>query len=947
MTTNAEWNPQSPGWSTVAHTKRGSLSEDGANPQPTVVRFTREFLVSLFEPECSPLADMDTSLFIFADTALEPMANVPLSDTEKKILANGTVNSEIGSRRNYSARSTTDDKGNGRDHARGIVSSRGGRGGSVRRGSDRNLSRRYDGESPERSMSELDPQGDTNILSDDKGILRSFLQKQSSGVDILGTGSFSSSPMRQPSSMAFDSQLPDLFGNMSVGPPPQPPQSLVDPFLNSAFSASTGSLLGGLQQTSEPLSSGLQFGSNPRAPIPAPLEYVPSSWLYKDPQGNVHGPFATELMQDWYSKTFFSEDLPIKREKDILFEPLSNLLLRFGRDRPFTRSDEYEMNAHLLLQQQQQQQQQQQLRFSGGTPGGFLQQQQQDLGYSPFGGVAGVVGAPQRFNSTPVDFMSPGRGLRFGDLDSSVGVSSHGWGQQIDTSSVAAFGQLRSGSMISTFGQTPDLTSQFGHLVQPQQQISQQQPQYGAFSQFTGGAIPQFGTVGLGGAISTSPVKEDSHRLTAWHTPQQTLEILAQPQQDTNTNTNAHYQEQQLPEQEIYQSERREEVNQQEQQPQESDREVSPVMRIPTPEPTVKSPVAIPQEPQAAPPANKVKGKKSQNLKKVVTPQPESSVVPSPVSSVTTPVSATGPVWSTDKATPKLSLKQIQELEQKEFEQKEREKVRKAHLKLMAEAQALAEQSANGAVIAAGGTAWTASTGVKKPTLADIMKEEERRRKVDEVSTAVASGGVKTYAGHIVPVATNASPAFSRPGASVAVAPVTVAATAVPKATSAGWNVVGKPASKVPAPVVVAPVPVAPRVVPVAASRPTASAVSPSSRSVTGGPTVGFLQWMRQALKPLERSTTAGVKVDDFIQILLTIPMNEPKTVAMICDDTLGGLTALDPHKFAEEYMRRRRADAVNDPAAYATTPAASDTLKGFESPNGFVVVQKKKGGKK
>ena len=49
--------------------------------------------------------------------------------------------------------------------------------------------------------------------------------------------------------------------------------------------------------------------------------------------------------------------------------------------------------------------------------------------------------------------------------------------------------------------------------------------------------------------------------------------------------------------------------------------------------------------------------------------------------------------------------------------------------------------------------------------------------------------------------------------------------------------------------------------------------------------------------------------VNDFINILLSIPIAEPSTIMMICDDTLAGVAAINPRKFGEEFCRRRRED--------------------------------------
>lgn len=55
----------------------------------------------------------------------------------------------------------------------------------------------------------------------------------------------------------------------------------------------------------------------------------------------------------------------------------------------------------------------------------------------------------------------------------------------------------------------------------------------------------------------------------------------------------------------------------------------------------------------------------------------------------------------------------------------------------------------------------------------------------------------------------------------------------------------------------------------------------------------------------------------------------------MVCEDTLGFTTAIDPRKFAAEFISRRRADAGIGPA-----PKSGTGLEGFETPNSFVTVK-------
>jgi len=59
-------------------------------------------------------------------------------------------------------------------------------------------------------------------------------------------------------------------------------------------------------------------------------------WVYKDPQGNVQGPFTGLEMHDWYRGGYFHPNLEVRREDDRMFEPLHSLVKRIGNQRePF------------------------------------------------------------------------------------------------------------------------------------------------------------------------------------------------------------------------------------------------------------------------------------------------------------------------------------------------------------------------------------------------------------------------------------------------------------------------------------------------------------------------------------------------------------------------------------------------------------------------------------
>jgi hypothetical protein len=55
-------------------------------------------------------------------------------------------------------------------------------------------------------------------------------------------------------------------------------------------------------------------------------------WFYRDPQGNIQGPFTGADMHEWYKAGFFTAQLLVKRESDPDFQPLGLLVQILGND---------------------------------------------------------------------------------------------------------------------------------------------------------------------------------------------------------------------------------------------------------------------------------------------------------------------------------------------------------------------------------------------------------------------------------------------------------------------------------------------------------------------------------------------------------------------------------------------------------------------------------------
>ncbi|GAA6064119.1 hypothetical protein JCM10212_004966 [Sporobolomyces blumeae] len=109
----------------------------------------------------------------------------------------------------------------------------------------------------------------------------------------------------------------------------------------------TASVLGSLALDSDPLEDPLlsnkPIGSGSAtpsrgAPPPglAPVVQPQVDWQYRDPSGQIQGPFSATMMHDWYRQQFFQPDLRVKRTNDADFETLADLIRRTGdAEKPF------------------------------------------------------------------------------------------------------------------------------------------------------------------------------------------------------------------------------------------------------------------------------------------------------------------------------------------------------------------------------------------------------------------------------------------------------------------------------------------------------------------------------------------------------------------------------------------------------------------------------------
>ncbi|KAJ1962533.1 kinesin-like protein, partial [Dispira parvispora] len=129
-------------------------------------------------------------------------------------------------------------------------------------------------------------------------------------------GNISSSLLGTPSDLSNSS---NLMSGLGGGNQLDPRLAHLSPFQSTTNSSGTPGDL-----------STERFGMGAMAQQPQ------LNWYYRDPQGNVQGPFSPDDMQEWYTAGFFTPDLLVCRENDPTFEPLGTVIRRLrDEETPF------------------------------------------------------------------------------------------------------------------------------------------------------------------------------------------------------------------------------------------------------------------------------------------------------------------------------------------------------------------------------------------------------------------------------------------------------------------------------------------------------------------------------------------------------------------------------------------------------------------------------------
>jgi PERQ amino acid-rich with GYF domain-containing protein len=190
------------------------------------------------------------------------------------------------------------------------------------------------------------------------GMLPSMMQDQfrgDGGNDPAAYGSRPDSGLQQPMRDPFEGtgRRSDEFGHGSgMFDDMLQLRNTEDPNIAGQFGHPRSLAVGDASaQTLRPRTSGLENqppGLGSRQSEESSPEQVPTAqqrqmvmpdrmrWIYRDPQGNLQGPWSGLEMHDWFKAGFFTAELQVKKLEDTEFEPLAQLVRRIGNSRePF------------------------------------------------------------------------------------------------------------------------------------------------------------------------------------------------------------------------------------------------------------------------------------------------------------------------------------------------------------------------------------------------------------------------------------------------------------------------------------------------------------------------------------------------------------------------------------------------------------------------------------
>ncbi|KAK9387103.1 hypothetical protein V1515DRAFT_602897 [Lipomyces mesembrius] len=305
------------------------------------------------------------------------------------------------------------------------------------------------------------------------------------------------------------------------------------------------------------------------------------------------------------------------------------------------------------------------------------------------------------------------------------------------------------------------------------------------------------------------------------------------------------------------------------------------------------------------------------------------AATPSPTAHISVPIAP----WAknaTKKKTKTQSLKEIEEREAR-VKQLQEQRVQQQQQRLLHRKAAeidltngnvvTDDLSGNSGSIPPGlprSATWAKAVNVPsvKKTLAQIQKEEEdarQRKAATAVANSNAMPGVITAQGRKY-----AEIMSSKPGTPVSASRITATVNSF---SGGAWTTIGPGGKKAgtATSVTTAPMTTVRRTVSTPVNTATASrktgVVKPSVSADE------FFKWCRSTLQ----GVNSGVNAEELLTMLLSLPLAGPETVEIIADTVYANSTTMDGRRFAEEFVKRRKAVEGNTEVLVALAHASGD----------------------
>lgn len=288
----------------------------------------------------------------------------------------------------------------------------------------------------------------------------------------------------------------------------------------------------------------------------------------------------------------------------------------------------------------------------------------------------------------------------------------------------------------------------------------------------------------------------------------------------------------------------------------------------------------------------------------------------------------------------KLSLQEIQEEEKRALEKKKTEQL--SNKPLASPSSVLVNQSSISSIDSnpeihhskeSSGSVWgaksntstTVDSGSTGKGLADILKEEKKKKKIDNTS-------------EIKSKSTIAAQLLAAHGHSESQKQVNLRTEVTETETKSGWTTISshrksitEKQSNVSTPsnasvlglLAGSNAQATPHASSALSSRKTSSVNNEiqntlgdnyvSNQQKTKQAVSSFSDWIYSSLKEFSKQQQSGANFEEFVTLLLSLSADDVDTIKMICEDTLGAFVSIDTNKFSVEFCNKKKSAINND----------------------------------